>query len=181
MEVEAMSSPEPPAEAPVEGASKPNEPTPVLPTGIEAGLVAGFVVAAVYLIRDLAIGIPLHTPSVLGTFFIEGADAARSVRSAPGAAMAFHAAHFALWVIAGGAAGWMMNRVEESPRLWFLPWVGVALLMAVIVALDGFTSAIGLPRLHLWLGAIAGVLAMVGFFQWRHPHAMSLVRGLGPS
>ena len=178
-----MSSSEPPREsnaaAPVAGASRPNEPAPVLPTGIEAGLVAGTVVAVAYLIRDVAIGVPLNTPSVLGTFLLEGAEAAKDVQSALGHAIAYHTVHFVLWLIAGGVAGWMMNRIEESARLWFVPWVAVGLLMAAIVAIDGWTAAAGLPRFHLWLGAIAGILSMVAFFQWRHPHAMALVRGFG--
>jgi hypothetical protein len=49
----------------------------MLPEGLEAGLVGAFAVVAVYLMRDVATGEPLNTPSVLGTLLFEGLDAAR--------------------------------------------------------------------------------------------------------
>jgi hypothetical protein len=40
-------------------------------------------------------------------------------------------------------------------------------------ALDVAVSETGLVRLHLWLGGLAGALAVAIFMGWRHPHAMA--------
>lgn len=174
-----MSSSEPPVAAPIQPESKRIEPTPVLPSGIEAGLIGGAAVAAVFLIRDVMNGVPMHTPSVLGTLLIEGPDAARIVESAPGVAAAYNALHFAFWVIAGALGAWSLNRVEESAKNWFLPWVGVAVLSVVCIGIDSWAGDAGVSRVSLWLGSIAGIAAMALFFRWRHPHAMAIVRGMG--
>jgi len=174
-----MSSSETPVAAPIQSESNRIEPTPVLPSGIEAGLIAGAAVAGVFLVRDMMMGVSLHTPSVLGTLLIEGPEAARVVESAPGVAVAYHTLHFAFWVIAGALGAWSLNRVEESPKNWFLPWIGVAVLSVVCIGIDAWAAGAGASRVSLWLGSIAGVAAMAAFFQWRHPHAMAIVRGMG--
>lgn len=166
-------------EPPIQSSHERIEPHPVLPSGIESGLVAGLVVAGVFLVRDVLAGVPLQTPSMLGTLLLEGPEAARVVASEPAAAMVFHTLHFIFWVIAGCVASALIGRVERSPRSWFEPWLAVGVMFFVAIGLDSRAAAIGLPRLHIWLGAVAGVATLAAFFQWRHPHAMARVRGFG--
>jgi hypothetical protein len=166
-------------ETPFESDEPPIEPRPVLPSGIEAGLVAGFTVIAVFLISDMWSGEFLRTPSVLGTLLIDGVESARAVRSAPGAAAAYNFIHFAAWILAGSIGIQLMHRVEKSAAAWYLPWIALALLLLGCAALDVAVLETGLGRLHLWLGGLAGTLALAIFMGWRHPHAMTRVLRLG--
>jgi hypothetical protein len=161
------------SESPFESGGHPIEPNPVLPSGIEAGLFGGFTVIAVFLIGDALGGEPLHTPSVLGTLMIEGVEAARNVDSAPGAAAAYNFVHFAAWMLVGSLAILMMQRVEKSAASWYLPYIALAVFLLGCFALDVAVSETGLVRLHLWLGGLAGALAVAIFMGWRHPHAMA--------
>jgi hypothetical protein len=144
----------------------------VLPEWVEAGLLGGFVVAAVFLVRDSLLGEPLHTPSVLGVLLFQGLEAARSTTSAPGAAAAYHAIHFSVWVVVGLVGAQVMRRAEDEPRLWWLPLASLALALFFLVALEGWVRETGLTRPRLWLGGLAGLAALGGFLLWRHPGAL---------
>jgi len=170
-----MSSPE----SPFEAAERPIEPRPVLPSGIEAGLVAGLAVVAVFLIQDIAQGAPIRTPSILGTFFIEGVEAAHNVRFAPGAAIAYNVIHFSIWITIGAMGALSMHRVEREVSSWYLPWIGLAVLLAACFGLDALMTNSGLPRQHAWLGALSGVFALAGFLSWRYPRGFEIVRRFG--
>ena len=167
------------SEPPIPSSEEPTGASPVLPSGIEAGLVGGAAVSAVILIRDLLEGAPMQTPSVLGTLMFQGPEAARDVVSAPGAAIAYNAIHFGVWVLAGSIGSALMRQVEASVSNWYRPWVATGLLTLVCVFASQRASAAGLPQLHLWLGTIAGVAAMSWFLGWRHPRAMQRIRSMG--
>jgi hypothetical protein len=173
-----MSSSEPPIEAPIEPPERRIEPRPVLPSAIEAGLVAGLVVAGLFLVRDLLAGTPLQTPSALGTLLLEGSDAARIVVWAPAAAVVFHTLHFMLWAFVGGITVVLVHRVDRTPAGWYWPWVAAGVVFLCCIAFDAWAANSGLPRLHLWLGSVAGFGALALFIGWRHPHAMARVRGI---
>ena len=166
-------------ESPFEPGGRPIEPHPVLPSGIEAGLFGGFTVIAVFLISDMLDGEPLHTPTVLGILLIEGVEAARSIDSAPGAAAAYNFVHFAAWMLVGSLGIQLMKWVEKSAANWYLPYVALAVFLLGCFALDVAVSETGLARMHLWLGGLAGALAIAIFMGWRHPHAMARVLRFG--
>jgi len=170
-----MSSPE----SPFEPDDRPIEPRPVLPSGIEAGLVAGLTVAVVFLLHDAVAGAPIRTPSILGTFFIQGAEAAHNVRSAPGAAIAYNVIHFSAWVAIGAIGAVLMHRVERAASAWYLPWLGLLVLLGACFCLDALIARSGLPRQRIWLGALSGVAALSGFLGWRYPRPFDLVRRFG--
>ena len=161
------------SESPFDSGDHPIEPRPVLPSGIEAGLFGGFTVIAVFLISDMLGGEPLHTPSVLGILIVHGAEAARSLDSAPGAAAAYNFVHFAVWMLMGFVSIQLMHLVERSASNWYLPYVALAVYLLGCFALDVAVSHTGLARMHLWLGGLAGALAVAVFIGWRHPHAMT--------
>lgn len=170
-----MSSPQPP----VPSSSEPIGARPVLPSGIEAGLLSGVAVASVLFARDWLVGTPLQTPSVLGSWMFEGLETARTVTSSTGAAIAFNVVHFAAWVVAGTFGSRLMRQVEASASNWYRPWVAACGLIAVCALASARTSAVGLPQLHLWLGTLVGVATMGWFLGWRHPHAMQRIRRMG--
>jgi hypothetical protein len=136
----------------------------VLPEGLEAGLAGALAVALVFLARDLWIGEPLHTPTVLGVLILQGAEAARETRSAPGAAALYNAVHFAVWTAAGFVSAWAAGR----PQRGALIVVGMAWVVSALL-LDALVAETGLGRSHLWLGGVAGTAAMGAYLAWRHP------------
>lgn len=169
------------SEPPVPSDQEPVGERPVLPTGIEAGIVGGLGVGAVILARDVLAGAPLETPSVLGLLLFQGPDSARGAVSAPGAAIAYNVVHFGLWVLAGSIATALMRQVDRSAANWYRPWVAAGLLFAGVLFASQRAAATGLPQLHLWLGTISGVGAMAVFLGWRYPTAMRRVRRMGGS
>jgi hypothetical protein len=144
----------------------------VLPEGLEAGLLGGLAVVLVYLVRDVWIGQPMHTPSVLGTLLLDGLEAARTVRFDGPAAIGYHAAHFAAWAALGFAASAVFALAEERPQLGWLPLAGLVLALLLLSVLDGLVGETLLARPHLWVGGIAGLAAMGAFLVWRHPDAL---------
>jgi hypothetical protein len=141
----------------------------VLPEGVEAGLIGGLTVAAAFFVRDVWIGEPMHTPSVLGTLLVSGADAARAPFA--GAAALYHTVHFLAWVALGFAGSALMVHAERTRTRW-LPPLAALLALVPLAVLDVFVRTAQLERLHLWLGGFAGILAMGAFLAWRHPGAV---------
>lgn len=145
-----------------------------LPEGLEAGLIGGFAVAAVYLVHDWAQGDWAYTPRVLGTLLYAGPDTASMVAvdpaaAQPGVAPLYHIVHFALWTLAGFVAAALVQLADRRPALRFLPLLVVASFVAFFFALDSEVEAVNIARLHLWAGGIAGALLVTGYLLWRHP------------
>jgi hypothetical protein len=143
----------------------------VLPEGVEAGLIGGLVVAAVFFVRDVWIGEALHTPSLLGTLLISGGDAVRARTPIAGAAALYHAFHFLAWVALGFAGSALMAHAERTRTRW-LPLLAALLALVPLAVLDVYVRTAQLERMHLWLGGLAGILAMGAFLAWRHPGAL---------
>jgi hypothetical protein len=150
----------------------------VLPEGVEAGLIGGLAVAAVFFVHDAWVAQPMHTPALLGTLLLSGAAAARSQGPASGAAAAYHTLHFLAWVALGFAGSALMGYAERTRTRWLPP---LAALIAVVplAVLDVFVRTAQLERMHLWLGGLAGILAMGAFLAWRHPGAVRSEAGEG--
>jgi len=150
----------------------------VLPEGVEAGLIGGLAVAAVFFVHDAWVAQPMHTPALLGTLLLSGASAARSQGPASGAAAAYHTFHFLAWVALGFAGSSLMGYAERTRTRWLPP---LAALIAVVplAVLDVFVRTAQLERMHLWLGGLAGILAMGAFLAWRHPGAVRSEAGEG--
>lgn len=144
-------------------------PSLALPEGIEAGLIGGFSVALVYLVRDLTVGNALQTPGVLGTLLLEGATTGVSNDPSAGAAAAFHCAHFAVWMAIGLLASAGVRQVEASRWPLGLMWAAIGVAVVLTVSFDSWASASGLPRVHLWAGALVGLGFMGAYLIWLHP------------
>jgi hypothetical protein len=143
----------------------------VLPEGIEAGLIGGLAVAGVFFLRDVWLGDPLHTPSLLGTLLLSGAAALRAQGPVAGAAALYHVFHFGAWVALGFAGSALMAWAERTRTRWLPPLAGLLALVPLAV-LDVFVRTAQLARMHLWLGGLTGMVAMGAFLAWRHPGAV---------
>lgn len=134
-----------------------------------AGLLGGVSVVAVFTLGDLLFGELLRTPSVLGTLLFEGLEQARVAQPNLEVAIAYNGIHVLLWLAAGMAAAYLVQRVERAPRSWYLLFLGVVFLLTALLLLDATVLETGLGRLQLWLGGVLGIAAMSAFLLWRHP------------
>jgi hypothetical protein len=144
----------------------------VLPEGVEAGLVGGLAVAAVFFVRDLWLGSMMRTPTLLGTLLVAGVDAARSGAPVAGAAALYHTFHFLAWTALGFAGSALMTWAERTQTRW-VPPLAVLLAIVPLGVLDIFVRTAQIERLHLWAGGLVGIAAMGAFLAWRHPGAVS--------
>jgi hypothetical protein len=158
-------------ESPVESGRRRLRSPLVLPEGIEAGLVGALGVAGVYFARDLWMGDPVHTPALLGTLLLSGAEAARSQSLAAGAAPLYHTLHFLAWIALGFAGSALMGYAERARVRW-LPAVAAIAALVPLGVLDVLVRNAQIERLHLWVGGLVGIAAMGGFLVWRHPGAV---------
>jgi len=150
-----------------------SRPTLILPEWMEAGMLGALTVALVFLCRDMWIGVPLHTPSVMGTLLVDGVEAARTTTSAPGAAALYNGFHFGLWMLIGLAATRAMREAEDdAARRWMPPAFAVASL-AVLFGLERVLPETPVTNIHLWWGVVPGLSVMGAFLIWRHPGAMA--------
>jgi uncharacterized MAPEG superfamily protein len=147
--------------------------SPVMPGGVEGGLVAGVAVALAMLIRDWSLGEPLHTPSVLGTLLLQGVDAARTVRAEPGVAAVYNALHFAGWIFAAFIASILVHRVARGESGWALPGLAFLALIGTYVGLDLWIAETSLGRSQLWIGGLVGAVALAAYLGWRYPPAVA--------
>lgn len=135
-------------------------------------MVGALTVAAVFLARDLWLGEPLHTASVMGVLLLEGVEAARQTSNEPGAAALYNFIHFALWIALGLAAARVMRRAEDDPSQRWMPVAFGIVAVALVFVLDALVPSTPLTTLHLAWGSIVGLLAMGAFLIWRHPGAI---------
>ena len=148
-------------------------PTLALPEGLEAGLIGAFAVALVYLARDLTLGDPLYTPGVLGTLLLEGEGTGVSRDPSAGAAPAYHIIHFVLWIVFGFLASGAVRRIESGAWPRRILWAGVGVALVLTLMFDSWAAASGLPRFHLWAGALVGFGFMGAYLVWLHPELPS--------
>ncbi len=141
----------------------------VIPEWAWAGLLGGLASALVFLIRDLAVGQYLYTPSVLGTAWVEGLNAAREVEASSGIAVVYHVIHFVAWFVLAFIANWIVRRADEDESKRWMPWAAFALALAAIGIGDRLLSTTLLGHTPIWVGGIAGLAACGGFLIWRHP------------
>jgi len=145
---------------------------PVVMRGLVTGLIGAVAVAVWFFVRDLAAGVPLHTPAALGSALLLGAAGPADVSVSLGLVATYTVVHVAAFVLAGIALVALAEHVERVPAMAFLVVLAFIVLEALVVA----TLAVGaewvLGTIGWWsvaVGNLVAVLAM-GWQVWRtHP------------
>jgi hypothetical protein len=83
----------------------------------------------------------------------------------------YHGFHFLAWIALGFAGSALMAWAERTRTRW-LPPLAALLALVPLAVLDVFVRTSELERMHLWLGGLAGIVAMGAFLAWRHPAAV---------
>lgn len=153
-------------------AARPTENTQLYQEGIIAGALGATVIAAWFLLLDLAQGRPFYTPAMLGTALFKGPAAIESTTVSFETVLVFTWIHFLVFAFLGGLAAYLLARAEESPNLGF----GIVLL--IVIFTFGFiavTMAFAEPVLRAlaWPAVLAGNVMAAGamsvYFWRRHP------------
>lgn len=142
--------------------------------GVATGVLGALAVAALFLVRDLTLGIPLLTPSVLGQIILQGARTPITDRALIGPALAYTGFHFAAFILFGILLAGLARVATTQPSLRF------AVIMLFIFFEFFFTGlsfmffeatqALFPLALVLFANLFAGVV--MGLYLWRHHPAL---------
>lgn len=145
----------------------------VLWDGFIAGALGALTVALWFLILDLVQGDPLHTPALLGTALLEGAEAAAEMEGAhPDVVAVYSGIHMGLFALFGVAIAWAIRAFKRTPAIGYL------LVFAFVLFEFGFyvvILAVGQPvvgSVSAWAvlaGNLLAALVMGGYFLVRNP------------
>jgi hypothetical protein len=156
---------------------------PALKEGLVAGLLGALVVAAWFLILDLAAGRPLYTPAALGSALLSGVDSPAGVEITAATVGGYSLVHFGGFALMGLVFAGLVRRAEESPPLA----MGLVLLFVtfetLLLGLVAIAAAWLLEVVPWWSIALANILAaaaMAGYLWRRHPELTDASAGGGP-
>lgn len=143
----------------------------LLPEGLEAGIVGGISVMAVYLLPDIASGDWVRTPTELGGLLL-GIDPSEVAGGRGGLVAIYTVVHFAAWAIAGFAGSALLGRVERRPELRRVPPTLFGIWLIGSVMLDLALVGEHVPIVPLWAGSLVGGCTFAAYLVWRHPDAV---------
>ena len=145
---------------------------PVVMRGLVTGLIGAVAVAAWFFVRDLAAGVPLHTPAALGSALLLGAAGPADVSVSLGLVATYTVVHVAAFIVAGVALVALAEQVERVPTMAFLVVLTFIVLEALVVATLAVAAEWGLGTIGWWSVAVGNLLAVLamGWQVWRtHP------------
>ncbi len=157
------------------------EPSDILLDGLFAGMIGALVVAAWYLILDVAAGRPLWTPALLGSVLLHGTGGSQLASVQPLEVAAYTAVHFVAFIAVGAGLSYLMTLFERFPIIFFVLLGLFLCLQAGFFVLDAILGAELMHQLQPWSVVIANLLAAaaMGLYFWkRHPSVLKSVEHL---
>jgi hypothetical protein len=139
--------------------------------GTVAGLLGAAAVAIWFLIYDLAAGVPLRTPALLGAAVFEGLrDPAALVITAP-LVIKYTLLHGAAFIAFGWLAAWLLVLADHEPRLLLGLFILFCCFEVFFISLIAIVAQWLFDTLAWWTILAANVLAalvMLGYFFREH-------------
>jgi hypothetical protein len=147
----------------------------VVREGVVSGVIGGAIVALWFLVYDLAVGQPFHTPALLGAIIFNWMAQPSGFAVTAALVAGYTALHFFAFIMFGIAASATMVASEREPLLalgvlvlfiWFeLCFVGfVTFLDQAAVNEIGWWNIIG--------GNIVALAAIIAYFEHGHPRVV---------
>ena len=142
--------------------------------GVATGVLGALAVAALFLVRDLTLGIPLLTPSVLGQILLQGVTAPVTDRALFGPALAYTGLHFAVFIVFGLLLAGFARAATTQPALRFA-------LVMIFIFFEFFFSGLSFMFFEatkalfpLALVLLANLVAgsVMALYLWRHHPAL---------
>ncbi len=143
--------------------------------GITVGLIGAAIVMLWFFIVDLAAGVPLRTPALLGAAFFDGARLADAVTPTARLVVGYTALHLAGFMALGlGVAGLFALAEREKRVLALIFILGCCLAVVFLALVYGLSLWLGqavTPVIFLG-GHVLGFLSMVGALVYFHGRLM---------
>jgi len=153
----------------------------ILLDGLFTGMIGALVVAAWFLVLDVAAGQPLRTPALLGNVLLHGTTGTGIVTIAPLEIAAYTGFHFVAFIVVGVFLSYMMTLFERFPIMFFVLLVLFLCLQAGFFVLDAILGAQMMHQLKPWsvvVGNLLAAAAMAVFLWKRHPSVLARVERL---
>jgi hypothetical protein len=149
--------------------------------GLVVGLLGAVVVAAWYLVFDMAAGKPFHTPNVLGKVFFRG-DLEPGVREiVPRVVVGYTVLHLVTFALAGIGLTLLVHLAARHLALRMGLWMGLVVAFAFLAGLTFMLTTATGERLPVWSvggGSLLAVVAM-GWYLWQRPPRLASDAQLG--
>jgi len=145
--------------------------TRVVREGVVAGAIGAASVAVWFLVYDLAVGQPLHTPALLGAALLQGLRDPQHLHVTTNVVLGYTVLHGAAFVFFGILAAVLLALTERQPLLLF----GVFMLFTcfevfffgIVMAMDeALVESLGWWT--IFVGNILATATMLGYFFARH-------------
>lgn len=143
----------------------------VLREGITVGLIGAAIVMLWFFVVDLAVGVPLRTPALLGAALFDGVRYAEAVTPTAGLVVGYTAVHLAGFVALGLGLSGLLALAEREKRVLALIFIlGCCLAVVFLAVVYGLSQWLGqavTPAIFL-AGHLLGGAAIVGVLAYFH-------------
>jgi hypothetical protein len=138
--------------------------------GVITGLLGATIVAAWFLIFDLARGQPLFTPAALGSTLFLGAASVDEVVVGPVTVLGYTVLHMGAFIVAGFLAAAIAVAADEQPPLVLAAVLFFAVFEAFFMGTLAMVAEFLLGALAWWTIAVGNLLAAtsMGWYLWTH-------------
>lgn len=150
----------------------------ILLEGVVAGVLGGTTLAAWFLVVDWIQGVPLLTPSILGSLLLFGDAEVAGGHPVMAAVAAFTVVHYLLFGAAGLAAAALARQAERRPAVLLGALLFLAALQAFSLSFVAVFAEALFGTLRWWvivLGNLLALAAMGAYLGSRHPGAKQVL------
>ena len=144
----------------------------LLAEATDAGFLGGSVVAVWFLLRDILLGRPLLTPSVLGQFLLLGQRDLQTEEPVFAAVLLYTIVHFAAFLLFGFVLAWLFRLSVREPVFRFaLLVLFVVFELFFYVVIRTFAGAVGelFPAFWVLSANLLAALVMGRYFWRKYP------------
>jgi len=153
--------------------------TAVVREGVIAGIIGGVIVAAWFLIYDVAIGQPFRTPALLGAIIFNGMTEPQGFAVTAALVLGYSVLHFFAFILFGIAASITMAASEYEPLLalgTLVLFVWFELCFAAFVTFLAQSAVQAIGWWNIIGGNVTALAAIIAFYEIRHPRVIPRIR-----
>jgi hypothetical protein len=146
--------------------------TGVVREGVIAGIIGAVIVAAWFLVYDIAAGQPFRTPALLGAIVFNGMRQPEGFGVTTALVLGYTFLHFFAFIMFGIASSMLMVASEHEPVLAFGELILFVWFELCFVAFVTFLDQRALDEIGWWNivgGNVVALAAIIGYYEHYHP------------